>query len=115
MGLQAMLERVVRTGDLTLKLPGGATLKLGDGSGPPLIARVTTAGWAARIAAKPGLGVGEAYMDVQDQLNELLEDDRLTLARDAEETHGTAQKAVGLALEHLDAARQVLAVLETGD
>jgi len=63
MGLQAMLEKVVRTGDLTLKLPGGGTLKLGDGSGPPLIARITTAAWAARIAAKPGLGVGEAYMD----------------------------------------------------
>jgi hypothetical protein len=54
-------------------------------------------------------------LDVQDQLNELLEDDRLTLARDAKQTHGTAQKAVGLALEHLDAARQVLAVLETAD
>ncbi|MBL8771664.1 MAG: class I SAM-dependent methyltransferase [Phenylobacterium sp.] len=63
MGLQAMLEKVVRTGDLTLKLPGGRTLKLGDGSGPPLTARITTAAWAARIAAKPGLGVGEAYMD----------------------------------------------------
>ncbi|MBX3482779.1 cyclopropane-fatty-acyl-phospholipid synthase family protein [Phenylobacterium sp.] len=63
MGLQSMLERVVRTGDLTLKLPGGGTLKLGDGSGPPLVAKVTTAAWAARIAAKPGLGVGEAYMD----------------------------------------------------
>lgn len=63
MGLQAMLEKVVRTGDLTLKLPGARTLRLGDGSGPPLVARITTAGWAARIAAKPGLGVGEAYMD----------------------------------------------------
>jgi hypothetical protein len=54
-------------------------------------------------------------LDVQDQLNELLADDRLTLARDAEQTHGTAQKAVGVVLEHLDAARQVLAVLETAD
>ncbi|MDR6688985.1 hypothetical protein J2Y41_004585 [Arthrobacter sp. 1088] len=54
-------------------------------------------------------------MDVQDQLNELLADDRLTLARDAEQMHGTAHKAVGVALEHLDAARQVLAVLETAD
>lgn len=54
-------------------------------------------------------------LDVQDQLNELLADDRLTLARDVEQTHGTAQKAVGVALEHLDAARQVLAMLETVD
>ncbi|WP_430423271.1 class I SAM-dependent methyltransferase [Phenylobacterium sp.] len=63
MGLQSVLKGLVREGDLTIKLPGGAELKLGDGSGPPLVARVTTAAWAARIAAKPGLGVGEAYMD----------------------------------------------------
>jgi hypothetical protein len=54
-------------------------------------------------------------LDVQDQLNELLADDRLTLARDAEQTHGTARNAVGVAVGHLDAARQVLAVLETSD
>jgi cyclopropane-fatty-acyl-phospholipid synthase len=63
MGLQAMLERVVRSGDLTLKLPGGRELRLGDGTGPHLVARITSTAWAARIAAKPGLGVGEAYMD----------------------------------------------------
>jgi len=62
-GLQSVLKTLVREGDLTVKLPGGAELKLGDGSGPPLVARVTSAVWAARIAAKPGLGVGEAYMD----------------------------------------------------
>ena len=63
MGLQSVLKNLVREGDLTVKLPGGGQLKLGDGSGPPLVARVTSAAWAARIAAKPGLGVGEAYMD----------------------------------------------------
>jgi len=63
MGLQAMLESVVRSGDLTLKLPGDRQLRLGDGTGPHLVARITSAAWAARIAAKPGLGVGEAYMD----------------------------------------------------
>jgi cyclopropane-fatty-acyl-phospholipid synthase len=63
MGLQAMLERIVRSGNLTLKLPGGRELRLGDGTGPELVARITSAAWAARIAAKPGLGVGEAYMD----------------------------------------------------
>ena len=54
-------------------------------------------------------------LDVQDQLTELLADDRLTLARDAEQAHGTARNAVNVALGHLDAARQVLAVLETSD
>ena len=63
MGLQSVLGSLVREGDLTLRLPGGAEVRLGDGSGPRLIARITSAGWAARIAAKPGLGVGEAYMD----------------------------------------------------
>ncbi|MBI1197223.1 MAG: methyltransferase domain-containing protein [Phenylobacterium sp.] len=63
MGLQALLESIVRQGDLTLKLPGGGELKLGDGTGPKLVARITSPLWAARIAAKPGLYVGEAYMD----------------------------------------------------
>lgn len=52
-------------------------------------------------------------LDVQDRLTELVADDRLTLERDAEQTHGTARNAVGVVLEHLDAARQVLALLET--
>jgi cyclopropane-fatty-acyl-phospholipid synthase len=63
MALEAVLRSLVREGDLTIKLPGGSQVRLGDGSGPPLVARVTSAAWAARIAAKPGLGVGEAYMD----------------------------------------------------
>lgn len=63
MGLQAVLEKVVRSGDLTLKLPGDRELQLGDGTGPTLVARITSAAWAARIAAYPGLGVGEAYME----------------------------------------------------
>ena len=63
MGLQSVLDGIVREGDLTLKLPGGRSLTLGDGSGPKLVARITSAAWVARIAAKPGLGVGEAYMD----------------------------------------------------
>lgn len=63
MALEAVLASLVREGDLTIRLPGGREVRLGDGSGPKLVARVTSASWAARIAAKPGLGVGEAYMD----------------------------------------------------
>jgi len=63
MSLQTVLRNLAREGDLTLKLPGGRELRLGDGTGPRLVARITSAAWAARIAAKPGLGVGEAYMD----------------------------------------------------
>lgn len=54
-------------------------------------------------------------LTVQDRLTELVAEDRLTLARDAEQVHGTARRAVGQAVEHLDAARQLLAVLETRD
>ncbi|MGY2747684.1 hypothetical protein [Arthrobacter sp. UYCu723] len=54
-------------------------------------------------------------LDVQDRLGYLAEDDLLTLARDAEQVHGTARNAVGVVVHHLDAARQVLAVLETRD
>lgn len=63
MAIQSVLKDLARLGDLTVKLPGGSALKLGDGSGPPIVVRVTSTAWAARIAAKPGLGIGEAYMD----------------------------------------------------
>lgn len=52
-------------------------------------------------------------LDVQDRLGELVAEDRLTLERDAEQTHGTARRAVDEVVHHLDAARQLLAVLET--
>jgi hypothetical protein len=54
-------------------------------------------------------------LDVQDRLGELAAEGRLSLERDAEQTHGTARNAVGVVVHHLDAARQVLAVLETRD
>lgn len=54
-------------------------------------------------------------LEVQDRLGELVADDRLSLERDAEQAHGTARNAVGVVMNHLDAARQVLAVLETRD
>lgn len=61
---------------------------------------------------------GELYrllLDVQDRLGELAAEGRLMLERDAEQVHGTARNAVGVVVHHLDAARQVLAVLETRD
>ena len=57
----------------------------------------------------------QLLLAVQDRLHELVADDRLTLARDAEQVHGTARNAVGIAVHHLDEARQVLAWLETRD
>lgn len=54
-------------------------------------------------------------LDVEDRLAALLAEDQLTLERDSEQVHGTARNAVHVALGHIDAARQVLALLETRD
>jgi cyclopropane-fatty-acyl-phospholipid synthase len=63
MPLQSFLRKVIREGCLQIRLPGGAILDLGDGSGPPVRAAITSKRWVARIAANPGLAVGEAYME----------------------------------------------------
>jgi len=58
----ALLERMVKVGDLTVKLPGGREARAGDGSGPPVVMRLTRAG-LTRLVANPSLGLAEAYMD----------------------------------------------------
>ncbi|WP_334161740.1 cyclopropane-fatty-acyl-phospholipid synthase family protein [Phenylobacterium sp.] len=63
MALQAFLRRTIREGDLTVRLPGGGKLVLGDGTGRPVVVAITSRLWAARIALKPALAVGEAYME----------------------------------------------------
>lgn len=60
--IESLLSQLVRVGDLTVRLPGGRTVVAGDGSGPAVVVRVTGRG-VRRIVAKPGLGVGEAYME----------------------------------------------------
>jgi cyclopropane-fatty-acyl-phospholipid synthase len=63
MALQSYLRKVIRDGDLTVRLPGGDALKLGDGSGPAVTVAITSRLWVARIAANPSLALGEAYME----------------------------------------------------
>ncbi|HSV03552.1 MAG TPA: cyclopropane-fatty-acyl-phospholipid synthase family protein [Phenylobacterium sp.] len=63
MAFQAYLQKVIREGDLTVRLPGGREFTLGDGSGPPVAVRIVTPRWLARIAANPSMGLGEAYME----------------------------------------------------
>jgi cyclopropane-fatty-acyl-phospholipid synthase len=60
--LETLLERVAKVGDLTVKLPGGQEARAGDGSGPPVVMRLTRAG-LVRLVANPSLGLAEAYMD----------------------------------------------------
>jgi hypothetical protein len=70
---------------------------------------------SAEIETATADDIYRLLLTVQDRLTELVADDRLVLARDAEQVYGTARNAVGLVRFQLDAARQVLAVLETRD
>ena len=63
MALQTYLRKIIREGDLTVRLPGGGVLRLGDGSGPPVAVAITSRLWSARLAANPEVALGEAYMD----------------------------------------------------
>lgn len=63
MSIHSYLAKVVREGALTVRLPGGESLVLGDGSGAPVIVRITSGAWLARIAADPSMALGEAYME----------------------------------------------------
>lgn len=60
--IQALLRRMIKVGDLTVHLPGGRTVKAGDGTGPPVVMRASARG-VRRLVLNPGLGLGEAYMD----------------------------------------------------
>jgi hypothetical protein len=70
---------------------------------------------SAGLEAATADDIYRLLLAVQDRLTELVTDDRLMLERDAEQTYGTARRAVDDVVHHLDAARQVLAVLETRD
>ncbi|HVN02615.1 MAG TPA: cyclopropane-fatty-acyl-phospholipid synthase family protein [Caulobacteraceae bacterium] len=61
MSLESFLQQAVREGSLELALPG-RRLTIGDGAPPRLAVAVTSALWAARIAAWPETAVGDAYM-----------------------------------------------------
>ena len=63
MSLRQFLQRVIREGDLSVRLPSGEILRLGDGAGPPVAAAITSVWWALRLAVYPSMALGEAYMD----------------------------------------------------
>ena len=60
--LQALLDKMVKVGDLTLHLPNGKTVRVGDGAGAPVAIRLNGKG-LRRMVGNPSLGLGEAYMD----------------------------------------------------
>ncbi len=60
--LQALLNKMVKVGDLTLHLPNGKVVRVGDGTGAPVAIRLNGRG-LRRLVGNPSLGLGEAYMD----------------------------------------------------
>jgi cyclopropane-fatty-acyl-phospholipid synthase len=57
------LRRFVRRGTLTVTTASGRSCTFGDGAGPRLAVRFTTAGTQAAVLFDPELKLGEAYMD----------------------------------------------------
>jgi cyclopropane-fatty-acyl-phospholipid synthase len=61
--LAFLLSRVVTDGDLTLIDPNGAAHRFGNGTGPPLVARIKDRRLEWHLAFDPELAAGEGYMD----------------------------------------------------
>ncbi|ATC33493.1 class I SAM-dependent methyltransferase [Caulobacter vibrioides] len=59
--IEALLSKMIKTGDLTAHLPGGRVVRAGDGTGPSVVMRVSARG--LRRLANPSLGLGEGYME----------------------------------------------------
>jgi cyclopropane-fatty-acyl-phospholipid synthase len=63
--VDVVLRRVVRHGDLTIFDAAGRPHRYGDGSGPPVVARITDKRVERRLVLNPDLALGEAYMNGQ--------------------------------------------------
>lgn len=57
------ITRLITTGDLTLHLPDGTVLRLGDGTGPAVRAHIHDPGLFRKFVLNAELALGEAYMD----------------------------------------------------
>jgi cyclopropane-fatty-acyl-phospholipid synthase len=61
--LEFYLRRYVRRGSFRVTTAAGNTCTFGDGSGPPVAVRFTTASAQRAVLLDPELGLGEVYMD----------------------------------------------------
>jgi cyclopropane-fatty-acyl-phospholipid synthase len=61
--LVTFLRRYIRRGSFTVTTASGDTYIFGDGSGPPVVARFTSASVQRAVLLDPELKLGEAYMD----------------------------------------------------
>jgi cyclopropane-fatty-acyl-phospholipid synthase len=63
MALDNFLRRVIREGDLRVRLPSGEIIRLGDGAGPRVAVGIQNRRWMMRLATYPSMALGEAYME----------------------------------------------------
>ena len=61
--IDGLVEKLLRTGSITLLRPGNAPRTFGRGGGKHLTVRIADERTALNIARNPRLGLGEAYMD----------------------------------------------------
>jgi cyclopropane-fatty-acyl-phospholipid synthase len=61
--LSTFLRRFIRSGSLTVTTAAGRSYAFGDGSGPPVAVRFTSAKARRGVLFNPQLRLGEAYMD----------------------------------------------------
>jgi cyclopropane-fatty-acyl-phospholipid synthase len=61
--LEAFLRRYIRRGSLKVTTASGNAYSFGDGSGPPVVVRFTTASAQRAVLFDPELKLGEAYID----------------------------------------------------
>ena len=65
--MYALLDRVfrmvVKTGTLRVMAPSGQPYAYGDGTGEPVLIKITSDAAARRIAMDPDLALGETYME----------------------------------------------------
>jgi cyclopropane-fatty-acyl-phospholipid synthase len=61
--LVIFLRKFIRRGSFKVTMAGGATYSFGDGCGPPIAVRFTTAAAQRAVLLDPELKIGETYMD----------------------------------------------------
>lgn len=61
--LEGLIHKYFHEGSVRFRLPGGRELSIGPDADPHLVVRIADGETALAIARRPGLGVGEAYMD----------------------------------------------------
>ena len=91
-----LLDKLVKQGSLTLRMPGSAPQTFGPGGVPHLTVRLSDRKTALAIARNPRLGAGEAYMDGRLAIEDgtVLDLMRLIVGANPWESGGQGRKAL---------------------